>query len=302
MARDSQRSRCYKWEDAAQQALAARSMYEPEFKTLEECEAFALPVWRAERGRLGLAGVKAPSIERPNWGQRRALAHHDHRITLPRWARSRWVILHELAHRLTPKDEAHGPRFVGALIGLACRWLDFDAVELMRMAEEHGVKFHIRTIGSVPSHGPAWHVERALRHERPMTAMDLASWLSLGTGADLTVSQVRGAALVLIRQGRARWLRGKLVPLGDLLPKVEPQAKPIVKRKTPLQVLRDRAEPHGIEVEVDGAASYWVTHPKLLDSDPEHDPLEGDHWCASIGEARDKVEVYIAALAEGQKA
>ena len=116
--RDNQRSRVYAWERAAVRHLAGRAFESSEFESLAECVDWAEPIRRKERGRVGLAKVRAPSIERPAWGQRSALAHPDHRITLPRWARSRWVILHELAHRLTPRDEAHGPRFVGVLIGL----------------------------------------------------------------------------------------------------------------------------------------------------------------------------------------
>lgn len=211
--RDNQRSRVYAWERAVAKRHARRDFYEAEFATLEECEAFALPIWRKERGRLGLARAAAPSIERPSWGQRSALAHRDHRITLPRWARSRWVILHELAHRLTPRDEAHGPRFVGVLMGLVCRHLDADLDALKAIADEFKVKFYTRSIGNVPHHGPAWQVERALRLERPMSAMDLSCWLAVHEGVDMTPARVRGAALPLIRAGRARWLRGKLVPV-----------------------------------------------------------------------------------------
>lgn len=210
--RDNQRSRVYAWERAFAKSIGV-DFYAPDFKTLEECEAFALPIWRKERGRVGLAGQVAPGVERPAWGQRAALAHHDHRITLPRWARSRWVILHELAHRLTPRDEAHGPRFVGVLIGLLARHVDHDADALMRMADAHGVRYWVRSIGMVPVHGTTWHVERAIHKQGPMTAMDLACWLSLAEGVDITSPKVRGAALALIRQGRARWFRGKLTPL-----------------------------------------------------------------------------------------
>lgn len=142
--RDNQRSRVYAWERAALRELGARSISQADFEPLSACEAWALPVWRKERGRVGLARVAAPAIERPTWGQRRALAHDDHRITLPRWARSRWVILHELAHRLTPRDEAHEPRFVGVLIGLVGRWLEYDAAHQMGLADERGVRYYVR--------------------------------------------------------------------------------------------------------------------------------------------------------------
>lgn len=164
--RDSQRSRVYTWERAAAK-LEQRDFYEPEFRTLEECEEFMNPIWRKERGRVGQARVRAPELSRQLWGQRRATAGSDHVIKLPLWARSRWVILHEMAHRLTPGAQ-HGPRFVGALIGLAARWLDCDANHLMLLADEHGVKYHVRTIGVVPVRGPAWYVECDLEDATPL--------------------------------------------------------------------------------------------------------------------------------------
>jgi putative metallohydrolase (TIGR04338 family) len=206
--RDSQRSRVYAWERVAVATLPGRNLYEAEFNKIDECDEWARPIWRKERGRVGLAGTKAPSIESSSWGQRRALAHHDHRITLPRWARSRWVILHEMAHRLTPRDEAHGPRFVGVLIGLACRWLDYDAETLMRLADEKGVRYHVRSVGKVPVHGPAWHVRQVLSTSKsPRDLMDIACELSIGCGVDITYKQVRGAALHLVARGEAVWRR-----------------------------------------------------------------------------------------------
>lgn len=212
--RDNQRSRVYAWERAVALELNRRRFGEPEFQSVEECRAWAAPIWRKERGRVGLARAGAPSIERPHWGQRRALAHDDHRITLPRWARSRWVILHEMAHRLTPRDEAHGARFVGVLIGLVCRWLDFDAAQLMRLADEHRVQYYVRSIGVVPVHGPAWHVRKVLDHaSRPLSPMEIACDLDLGSGVDISYKQVIGAALTLVRQGRVRWRGRKLVSM-----------------------------------------------------------------------------------------
>lgn len=202
--RDKQRSRVYEWERHVCKRLLGTSINMPDFETLDECDEFARPIWRKERGRVGLARQHAPEIARPHWGQRSALAHADHRITLPRWARSRWVILHEMAHRLTPRDEAHGPRFVGVLMGLVARWMDLDATELMEIADEFGVSYYVRSIGVVPIHGPAWKVARALRENGPMTEMDIACW------CDIPYKQVRGAALSLIRVGKARWFRKKL--------------------------------------------------------------------------------------------
>ncbi len=204
-SRDNQRSKVYAWERAAVVRLGeAASLYEPDFKTLEECEEFMRPIWRKERGRVGLARQKAPELSRNLWGQRSAMAMDDHTIKLPKWARSRWVILHEMAHRLTPDDEAHGPRFVGVLIGLVARWAGYSADELMQLADEHGVKYSVRSIGAVPVRGLAWKVEQMVKREGPLPEMELAFL------CDVTYLQARGAALSLIRAGRARWLRKKL--------------------------------------------------------------------------------------------
>lgn len=169
-----------------------------------------MPIWRAERGRYGRPRSECPRIERPARGQRRALAHHDDRITLPVWARHPTIILHEAAHRLTPADEAHGPRFVGVMIGLFARYLGYDAHELMALADEAGVKYHVRSIGAVPVHTLSKKLIDTVKEHGPMTEMDLACWL------DMTYLQVRAAAMTPIKAGLARWLRHKLV----LTPKV----------------------------------------------------------------------------------
>jgi hypothetical protein len=211
--RDTQRSKVYAWEMSAIDPLHWISVFE----NTHDASEWIAPIWRAERGRVGLSGQLAPTLVAAHGRQRRPKAHSNHRITLPKWATSHWVLLHELAHRLTPGD-GHGPRFVGVLIGLGCRYLDLDAQSLMASADAGGVKYSVRSIGRVPVHGPAWHVERAITDEGPMTAIDLSSWLNLGCGVDITPLKVRGAALSLIRSGRARWLRGKLTALGPVVP------------------------------------------------------------------------------------
>lgn len=205
--RDKQRSRVYAWEKAVTNAFTDR----PLFTTLDECAAWLEPIWRAERGRLGRAGVKMPDIERPSRGQRRPLAHHDHRITLPRWARNPWVILHEAAHRLAISDEAHGGRFVGILIGLVARHDGRDAEELMRRADEMGVKYHVRSIGLVPDRGPAWHVENVIRQTGPLNLPEILAALESRNQQNFSLPQVRGAALSLVRAGKARYDDKKLL-------------------------------------------------------------------------------------------
>lgn len=196
--RDNQRSLVYAWEGRIN-----RSIYTATMKTVDEVAAWAKPIWRAERGRVGLAKHAAPEFVPSSWGQRAALAHRDHRISLPRWARNPHVILHEMAHRLTPRDESHGPRFVGVLIGLLARHAGFDCDEMMRIADEMGVRYHVRSIGAVPI--IPLHVKLA----KVLPATDTAAAIEL----DVHWRQVRGAAIHLIKDGRARWYRGRLVPL-----------------------------------------------------------------------------------------
>lgn len=292
--RDNQRSRVYAWEAA----ITKDALYQGTMKTLDEVEAFLKPIWRSERGRVGRANVAMPSIDRPHRGQRRALAYASHRITLPRWARNPWVILHEAAHRLTPRDEAHGPRFVGVLIGLVCRHLGFDANDLMARADEMGVKYHVRSIGVVPVHGTSWHVEKAVREEGPMTEMDIACWL------DLSYLQVRGAALSLIRQGRARWLRRKLVLIGaaTVAPMGAPLAKQIEEtrrqRKAPGPTsIKGKAKLHGIEIENCGGGLWFVYPPSGFDD--RDDPYEDDHSCNGWYEVGEHVDEYVRLLTHG---
>lgn len=58
-----------------------------------------------------------------------------HRITLPLFARNEWVILHEIAHCLTPSQYApHGPEFAGVMMHLVKSVLGKDAATLLRAA------------------------------------------------------------------------------------------------------------------------------------------------------------------------
>jgi hypothetical protein len=72
------------------------------------------------------------------WGRRyidvglkrggRALAHGSSRITLPLGGRNQWVVLHEIAHCLTPDRYApHGPEFAGVYLFLVRTVIGADA-------------------------------------------------------------------------------------------------------------------------------------------------------------------------------
>jgi hypothetical protein len=292
--RDTQRSRVYSWENHARAHLAHESMWDPDFKTLDECADFANPIWRKERARYGHAGKDAPMIVRPNRGQRRALAYTHSgpsRISLPRWARSRWVVLHEMAHHLAHGD-GHGPRFVAVLIGLAARWLEYDAGQLMALADEMDVKYNATSVGAVPQHGPVWHVERAVRMHGPMTRMDLACHLSLYEGVEVTPKAVQGAALYLAKHGRARWLRHKLVLLGDALPPPEP-VKPKRKASKPgPESTKGQAEKYEIKLDRTRGGGWMVYPPAMCYPNDDDDPYYGDHFAEDWAEVARRVDTY----------
>ena len=59
---------------------------------------------------------------RPGFGHRRATADEHGVLQMPKWARTELVLLHEVAHCLTPTTFAsHGPEYAGVLVALARR-------------------------------------------------------------------------------------------------------------------------------------------------------------------------------------
>jgi hypothetical protein len=212
VARDFQRSAVYAWERQAALRFGF-DMYMPEqgagVVTMEQVAAFVAKVWRSERGRYGKA--KWPTPELKDGRARRNASGSARQLNLPRWSRSPWVMCHEIAHGLDMRSRRgwHGPRFVGVLIGLACRHVaGVDADALVQLANEMGVQVDTRSIGAVPNRTLAAKVQRAM----PGTATEIATRLNMEQGLGVSYRQVRGAALQLIRQGKARWRGQVLVP------------------------------------------------------------------------------------------
>lgn len=200
--RDTQRSLVYSWERRTRGCAMHR-----EDMSLEECEAMMERVWRAERGRYGMGRAKTPMLQRVHWGQQSALSHGG-AVSLPRWARNPWVILHEIAHELT-KGDGHGSRFVGVLIGLAARHIGADPHELLVSAEEMGVKVKRGSVGATPAHTLPVKVLRML----PGKPVEIAVRLAIEQGLCVTFRQVQGAAMRLARDGKARWRGTVIVPV-----------------------------------------------------------------------------------------
>lgn len=138
--RDSQRSRVYAWEQAF-----FGERHHVEF-TFDELVVFICQVWGTERGRVGLANVPVPKVTLRRGNSARAWPH---RIAFSARCHNRLVALHEIAHCLTPGDR-HGTRFTGVLIGLYCRHAGCEASAMMAAADAGGVRYSIRSIGTVP--------------------------------------------------------------------------------------------------------------------------------------------------------
>lgn len=103
--RDNQKQRVY---------IAERSVYKlGQTISTNELQAYVNKVLdkRAIRSRWGIRNVRV------DLGRSSGASYGGH-ITLGVACRNEWVILHELAHELAPREVKHGPNFVGIYIFL----------------------------------------------------------------------------------------------------------------------------------------------------------------------------------------
>ena len=108
--RDSQRARLYRAEG---EVPAGRRL-----PTVERMQAYVDALAAAD-WFLARWGERAFEV-RPGFGHRRATADGNGVLQMPKWARSELVLLHEVAHCLTPVTCApHGPEYAGVLLALA---------------------------------------------------------------------------------------------------------------------------------------------------------------------------------------
>lgn len=136
---DRQRRRVYRWE-SSQGALGASFGL---VSDLDEMREWIAQIWPGEAARYGVPGRSAPAVRTPTARQKHAVAHVKRgTICIPTAMRTRWVILHELAHHLAAIGESsvprharlpHGPTFVGVLIGLLHRHLGLE-IEFLRQS------------------------------------------------------------------------------------------------------------------------------------------------------------------------
>ena len=124
--RDTQRSKVYAWETTV---LRAEDDDEMPF---DECGALAAKAWRS------CGAGNAPTVSD---GRRSRSGHYsvyEHNIRLPRFARRRWYVLHEVAHGLTRVGPAHGPAWCACYADLLQRFGGWTAVR--RSMRAWGIK------------------------------------------------------------------------------------------------------------------------------------------------------------------
>lgn len=139
--RDRQRQRMYDWERDLWKAVS------PEPEALDQLRGFLLWVWSLEARRYYRSAVPPPAIGDGRSRRSAAAIYSRHEIALPRWARNRIVLLHEIAHFFDQRNEPHGPEFVGILIGLMARHDNWDWRSLVRSARSWGLRVDVRLVG-----------------------------------------------------------------------------------------------------------------------------------------------------------
>jgi hypothetical protein len=132
--RDRQRGKVYAWED-----LYYRGGVKDGGMTLTQCEQIA----RRVTGYVKMMCVRV----KDGRGARRAYSHGGW-ISLPRWARQRAIVLHEMAHEIAPKVfpdrlpiESHGREFVGCYMWLLERYDEREAAAMAARANRMAIDF-----------------------------------------------------------------------------------------------------------------------------------------------------------------
>jgi putative metallohydrolase (TIGR04338 family) len=146
--RDSQRGKVYK----AERILNSHPKAMERFETIPEVDVFVKKVLGSSYTRKHFARLNSLTIS-DGRGRRNASAYGYREISLPRWARTRWTILHELAHiyasykykRVDIAIAAHGREFCKIYLQLVQHFISKEAADILKKSfREHRVKYQIR--------------------------------------------------------------------------------------------------------------------------------------------------------------
>ena len=164
MIRDSQRSKVYK----AEQSLPWWKDVD-RLETMEELQGWVDQLWQHRWLRRQFPS--APRRVEVRDGRRRRFACAGTRtIWMPRWSRSKMIVLHELAHvcegsessRLRLITAWHGREFCAAYLALVQHYLGAEkATELRAAFKAHRVRFRPKRRGSRPGNPAALAAWRA---------------------------------------------------------------------------------------------------------------------------------------------
>jgi len=167
--RDSQRARLYRAEGEVD---AGRRL-----ATVERMQAWVDGLvatdWFVARW-----GVRSFEV-RPGFGHRRATADTVNGVLqMPKWARSELVLLHEVAHCLTPATFAsHGPEYAGVLLALARRGMGPGTAQ--RLEDAFAVERVRWTLAAVPEARTGWPT---VASSRQTAAWAMTAGASVGEG------------------------------------------------------------------------------------------------------------------------
>lgn len=132
--RDTQKHKLY----SAERVLKP---FSPTMKSVEEVEAFVERVTKSKwfKKEFGLLGIRVEDGR-----SRQNAAARGSTLLMPRWSRSEYVTLHEIAHVVTDRRRFawHGREYAGNLLKLVRHFLGKEAHDNLRTAfRNHGVKY-----------------------------------------------------------------------------------------------------------------------------------------------------------------
>jgi len=165
--RDNQRSKVYAAESASGLMVNRQTIPNAELQGWVD----AVLDRRVIRSRWGARSVEV----RLTGGYGGARAYGTRKITASPSARNEYVMLHEIAHILTPQDEGHGPQFCGVLLFLVRNVMGAEAHKsLLTAMRQHRVKRSNAGIPKVRSDVPS--PRKAREREERKRQQELAAF------------------------------------------------------------------------------------------------------------------------------
>lgn len=113
-------------------------------ESVPACEAFVKSVWQSTwvKKHFVRARLNGPPEIADGRGTRIARGGLN-RLNLPRWARTKAVVLHEITHALTPDRPAHGWVFCKNYLAIVQHFMGTEAAKELRVAyREHRVRYN----------------------------------------------------------------------------------------------------------------------------------------------------------------